>query len=477
VNGHVKAVRAGIAFEATDVVHPGTPHAFWTLRRVAGALGEQLISGPRLDDRALSGVTTDTRTMPQGALFVALRGENHDAHSLLTAARDAGAAAVVVERAEATVGLGIPVFVVRDTLIALGLLARAWRRTWGGTVVAVGGSNGKTSTKELLRAALSAGLHVHATAGNQNNLVGVPLTLLALPPHADVAVVEVGTNAPGEIAQLRAICEPDLAVVTSIGEEHLEGLGDLAGVLREEAAIFLGVPIAVVPASELELVERARAQAQQVITVGLTAGNVVPDAWSLDDEGRVRLLIGEHAMHLPVRGAHQAANSMLAVAVAQALGLSMERVGAALQAMPIPAMRGGWETIGDITLINDAYNANPPSMRAALTLLSQLGTGRQRVAVLGTMRELGAASDAQHDAVARDALSAGLDIIVAVGEFASAFHRVAPGDARVLSATDTEQAWQQLAPVLSRNALLLLKGSRGVRLERLLPSLTTWATS
>ncbi len=473
----MKSVRAGIAFEATDVVRPTTPHAFWTLRRVAGALGEQLVTGPRLDDRALSGVSTDTRTMSQGALFVALHGEHHDAHTMLTVARDAGAAAVLVERAEAAVGLGIPAFVVRDSLVALGLLARAWRRTWGGTVVAVGGSNGKTSTKELLRSAIGAGLRVHATAGNQNNLVGVPLTLLALPPHCDVAVVEVGTNAPGEIAQLRAICEPDIAVVTSIGEEHLEGLGDLAGVLREEAAIFPGVPIAVVPAGEADLVAHARTHATHVIRVGLDAGDVVPDAWSLDEEGRVRLLVGEHAMHLPVRGAHQAANTMLAIAVAQSLGVSMDRVGAALAQMPIPAMRGGWERMGELTLINDAYNANPPSMRAALTLLSQLGQGRQRVAVLGTMRELGAASDAQHDAVARDAIAAGLDIIVAVGEFAPAFQRVAPGDARVRSATDVEEAWSQLAPVLSRNALLLLKGSRGVRLERLLPSLTTWATS
>lgn len=473
----MKTVRAGIAFEATDVVRPHTPHAFWTLRRVAGALGEQLLSGPRLDDRALSGVSTDTRTMPQGALFVALRGENHDAHTMLAAARDAGAAAVVVERAEATVGLGIPVFVVRDTLTALGLLARAWRRTWGGTVVAVGGSNGKTSTKELLRAALSAGLSVHATTGNQNNLVGVPLTLLALPPHCDVAVVEVGTNAPGEIAQLRTICEPDIAVVTSIGEEHLEGLGDLAGVLREEAAIFSGVPIAVVPAGESDLVAQARVHATRVVTVGLTSGEVRSGAWSLDDQGRVQLQLAEHTFVLPVRGAHQAANSLLAVAVAQLLGLSMDRVGAALQAMSLPAMRGGWENIGDVTLINDAYNANPPSMRAALTLMSQLGQGRQRVAVLGTMRELGAASDAQHDAVARDALASGLDLIVAVGEFGPAFDRVAPNDPRVLAATDVEQAWQQLAPVLSRNALVLLKGSRGVRLERLLPSLTTWATS
>ncbi len=476
-------IRAGIEFEAVPAVRPVVPHPYWTLRRAAQAVGERLISGPRFDDRALSGIATDTRTLPAGALFVALRGARHDAHDWLAAARDAGAAAVMVERAEAAMGqdgarpLGLPVLVVDDTLIALGLLARAWRRAWGRTVVAVGGSNGKTSTKEMLRAALGARLVVHATSANENNLVGVPLTLLAVPAHADVAVVEVGTNMPGEIERLRAIAEPDIAVVTSLGEEHLEGLGDLAGVLREESAIFPHVPVAVVPDTEPELVAAAEAHARQVLRAGLDAGAVRADSWALDDEGRVRLVMDGDAITLPFRGAHQGANAMLALAVARTLGVPVSDAGAALARMPVPAMRGGWETIGGVTVINDAYNANPPSMRAALALLRQVGAGRQRVAVLGTMRELGAHSDTQHDAIARAALDAGADVIVAVGEFAAAFARVAPGDVRVLAAPDPEAAWERLAPVLAPDALLLLKGSRGVRLERLLPLLTTWATS
>ncbi len=477
------AIRAGIEFEATPAVHPATPHAFWTLHRAVQALDSQLITAPRFDHRALSGVSTDTRTLSHGALFVALRGPSHDAHDWLAQARDAGAAAVVVDRGEAAAGLGLPVIVVQDTLVALGQLARAWRRAWGGTVVAVGGSNGKTSTKEMLRAAIGARLDVHATEANHNNLIGVPLTLLAIPPHAQVAVVEVGTNTPGEIAQLRAICEPDIAVITSIGEEHLEGLGDLAGVLREEAELLRGVPMAVVPVHEEALITRARAPhtgAQRVMTAGVDAGDMCAQRATMQADGHMALRLHEVDFTVPMRGEHHGRNAMLALAVCALLDVPSDDAARGLSDMSAPAMRGGWETIGAVTVINDAYNANPPSMRAALALLRQVGHGRQRVAVLGTMRELGAHSDAQHDAIAQEAMLAladGVAIVVAVGEFAEAFARVAPGDARIMSAPDPEAAWTRLEPELARDAMVLLKGSRGVRLERVLPLLTSWATA
>jgi len=471
------AIRPGILVEGTPIVRPGAPHVWWTLRRAAASLGAQLVSGPRLDDRALSGVSTDSRRLPQGALFVALRGERFDAHDLLAAARDAGAAAVVVEDAERAVGLGLPVLVVRDTREALGALARGWRRAWGGTVVAVGGSNGKTSTKELLRAALGTRLTVHATSANENNLIGVPLTLLAVPPHAQVAVVEVGTNAPGEIAALRAICEADIAVVTSLGEEHLEGLGDLAGVLREESALIDRALLTVVPTSEPALHDAARARGAVVVRAGLADGEVQPQSWALDADGCVRLTLDDHTVTLPLRGAHQGSNAMLALAVARALGVPLRDALDGMARMPVPHMRGEWTQLGALTVINDAYNANPPSMRAALALLRAIGRGRARVAVLGTMRELGAQTASLHDAIAQDAMGSDFDLIVAVGEFADAFARVAPHAPHVITAMDADTVWPVLAPRLSRNAVLLLKGSRGVRLERLLPLLSTWATS
>ena len=194
----------------------------------------------------------------------------------------------MVSRPDQAAQLGVPVFAVPDTLVALGALARYRRRAWGNPVVAVAGSNGKTTTKELVRSALAPGSTCTRPTANYNNRVGVPLTLLAsLSDAADVAVVEIGTNAPGEVAILRDIAEPDVAVVTSIGEEHLEGFGSLNGVLAEESAVFRGVALAIVPASDRDLVMAAKGRARQVVTAGLETGDVRASSWHVDPTGRV----------------------------------------------------------------------------------------------------------------------------------------------------------------------------------------------
>jgi UDP-N-acetylmuramoyl-tripeptide--D-alanyl-D-alanine ligase len=188
-------------------------------------------------------------------------------------------------------------------------------------------------------------------------------------------------------------------------------------------------------------------------------------------------VVDDVRIELPLRGAHQAANAMLAIATARACGVPMADAAEGLARMPVPSMRGVWEQIGRLTLINDAYNANPASMRAALDLLAQVGEGRQRVAILGSMRELGAQEGAQHEAVARAALASPADLIVGIGAFVAAFTSLAPGDARVITDGSIDGAWAQLAPRLNPDALVLLKASRGMQLERLLPQLTTWATT
>ena len=463
---------AGIAFNPVPNVVADEPHAFWTLARVAQALGTGVRSS-----HALAGVSTDSRKLRKGDVFVALVGDNFDGHDFLQTARDNGAAALVVSNALAAVGLGLPVYVVRDTLVALGKLATAWRSAWGGPIVAVAGSNGKTSTKDMLRAALSATLSVHATAGNFNNLVGVPLTLLAIPQHAQIAVVEVGTNMPGEIAKLCDIVRPEMAVLTSIGEEHLEGLGDLAGVLREECDVFRGVQLAVVPAAYPDAVAIARTRAAQTVTVGLQHGDVVPTQWGLREDGAGWFSVGETIVQLSLRGEHQIANAMLVVAIAKACGVPLDTAGEALRSMPVPNMRGVWEQMGSATLLNDAYNANPASMRAALSLLSAVGEGKQRVAVLGSMRELGASAHAQHVAVARAALESKADVIAAVGDFAAAFAEIAPSDPRVIQSAAFDELWSLLQPRLNRDAVILLKASRGAKMERLVPFLSAWASA
>jgi len=420
-------------------------------------------------------VNTDTRTVARGNLFVALRGERFDAHEFLADAVAKGAAALVVSDAKPAASLGVPVFVVPDTTVALGLLGRYRRRAWGKTIVAVAGSNGKTSTKELTSAALGTRLAVYATRGNLNNHVGVPLTLLAIPDDADVAVVEIGTNHPGEVATLRALVEPDIAIVTSVGEEHLEGLGDLAGVLREESAVFAGVAVAIVPAGQPEIGSAARALAKSTVAAGLNAGDVRPDTWSIAPDGTGVLRFGEVEVRPPLRGEHNLRNAVLAIATARALGLSIDDASAGIARTPALPMRSAWMQIGAYTVINDAYNANPASARESLRMLAALDTQRQRVAILGSMLELGAAGPGLHDEIARLALGGPAQVVVGIGEFARALTAAAPNDGRVLTAADAPDVWPMLETRLARDAVILLKGSRGTRLERLIPLIEEFA--
>ncbi|MFL5637734.1 MAG: UDP-N-acetylmuramoyl-tripeptide--D-alanyl-D-alanine ligase [Gemmatimonadaceae bacterium] len=425
----------------------------------------------------VSAITTDTRKIAKGNVFVALRGERFDGHDYLDEAVRDGASAVVVSRVPRLNALGVPVFEVRDTLVALGALANYWRRAWGKTVVGVAGSNGKTSTKDLLKATLATRYLVHATTGNLNNRIGVPLSLLSLPPEADAAVIELGTSLPGEVAILRDIAEPDIALVTSIAEEHLEGLGDLAGVLREEAAVYERIDLAIAPSAQPEIAAAARGKARRVLVAGLDDNaDFRPTRWEIGSDGLGVIEIDGTAVRPPVRGLHNLRNAMLALAVARECGVSYADAAAGIAAMPQPKMRSAWEQVGDVTLINDAYNANPGSTRAAIELLKGTGSGRQRVIVLGTMRELGAASEQCHADIAGLALASGADIVAGIGEFAPALERHKQRD-RVITASDVDDLWPQLKAKLQRNAIILLKASRGVQLERLVPHLTNWATA
>ena len=448
---------------------------FWTLGRVAQALGDQIVGARPMGDQPLGAVSTDTRSVAPSDVFVALLGERFDAHDFLGDAVARGAGAVVVSDVSRVATLGVPVFVVADTVRALAALGTYRRRAWGGPVVAVAGSNGKTSTKALIVAALGPCFHVHATRGNLNNQIGVPMTLLAIPDGAQVAVVEIGTNRPGEVATLRAMVEPDIAVVTSIGEEHLEGLGDLEGVLREECAVYDGVALAIAPTDQPEVGREARIRATYVVEAGVEAGEVHAAAWGLSPDGRGWFTLGELRVQLPLLGAHNVRNALLAVAVARACGVSDADAAAGMSVVSQLPMRSALEPLGSLLVLNDAYNANPASVREALAMIDALETDRPRVVVLGSMLELGAHSDAMHDEIARRALASRADVIAGTGEFVRAFAAVAPGDDRVITAADVDAIWPTLRARLPPNTCLLLKGSRGARLERLIPKLREFA--
>lgn len=449
---------------------------FWTLDRVAQALEARATGDLPRGPSGLTGISTDTRAIAPGNCFLALAGERFDAHDFLDQAVASGAAALVVSRAPRAGTLTIPVYVVDDTLVALGDLARYRRRAWARRVVGVAGSNGKTSTKELLAGALGSAFTVHATRGNLNNRIGVPLTLLAIPDAADVAIIELGTSIPGEIAMLRSIAEPDVAVVTSIAEEHLEGFGSLEGVLREESEAVRDVACAVIPSHEHALEAIARHTARSVVTAGLDAGDVHASSWHLADDGSGVAVVDGVTVHSPLRGVHNVRNMLLAIAVAHELGVNTQDAARGIAGLTPPSMRSSWERIGDSLVINDAYNSNPGSAIAALEMLGA-APGDVKVAVLGTMRELGDSAQRCHDDVARAAIASDARVIAGLGDFADAFARVAPDDPRVVTAPDVDELWHALAPRLVPGATILLKASRGVRLERILPHLTSWATS
>jgi UDP-N-acetylmuramoyl-tripeptide--D-alanyl-D-alanine ligase len=248
--------------------------------------------------------------------------------------------------------------------------------------------------------------------------------------------------------------------------------------MREEASLLDGVATAIVPSGEPALVSESIRRARRTVTAGVGSGDVMAVAINLFADGTGSVTVDGGQIKIPLRGRHNLDNAMLALAVARECGVQINDAGAAITAMNVaamPSMRSAIEPLGEALLINDAYNSNPGSARAALALLKQVGEGRQRVAILGTMRELGAHAARAHAEVAREAMNSGATIVAGIGEFAAALQQVAPNDDRVVTANDIDDLWPKLQPRLAADAVILLKASRGVRLERLLPHLTAWA--
>jgi UDP-N-acetylmuramoyl-tripeptide--D-alanyl-D-alanine ligase len=439
----------------------------WTSDQVAQALGTR--APARL---TFSTVSTDTRHPIPDTLFVALKGERFDAHAFLARAKEQGAAGAVVRRGTAPVD-GLPYFEVGDTLGALGLLARARRRLLpaGSPVVAVTGSSGKTSTKEMIRAALATRWRVHATEGNLNNLVGVPLTILGAPDDTQALVIEAGASVPGEIPRLRDIIEPTIAVITNVGHAHVEGFGSLEGVMKEKLALLDGVALAVVGTEPPALAALARRHTRTVVAGRDSSAEVHPDAADLSDDGRPRITWAGRTITLPVPGFHQIDNAMIAVAVAREAGAQPAPALEALADVRLPGGRGELVQLGGLTVIDDTYNANPSSLRRAVEFGAWLAgrRGRPLAVVVGTMLELGPESARLHAEAAADITARKPELVAAVGEFVPAFAALGQ---RIIAAADAESLGPKLRVALKGNEIVLLKASRGVALERVLRHLS-----
>jgi UDP-N-acetylmuramoyl-tripeptide--D-alanyl-D-alanine ligase len=345
-------------------------------------------------------------------------------------------------------------------------------------VVAITGSSGKTSTKNLMAAALGAAKRVHATRGNLNNRVGMPLTLLAAPEDTEAVVLEMGTNEPGEIAVLAQVARPDVGVVTTVGESHLEKLGSLEGVLDEKLDLLRNLSSGgrcVVGDEPPALAARARSICPRLRVAGWSEradADLRAASAEVDVFGRYELRWRGERVTVPMVGRHSVSNAMLALAVADLLGVSPGDAARGLATAESGPLRGEVRRIGGLTVVVDCYNANPQSVRAALDVLEGQGATARRVAVLGTMLELGSESERLHREVLGDALERSIDLVVATGGFEPAAHDLGAVDRdRLVTAPDWQTAYPLLRARLAGDEIVLLKASRGVKLEGILPLL------
>lgn len=417
-------------------------------------------------------VCTDTRKLKPGDLFLALRGKNCDGNQFASSAIAAGAVAVVVDAV-----CDAPSLVVPDTRRALGQLAAAYRAEMEATVFGIAGSNGKTSTKEMLAAILRAQMETLHSEASFNNDIGVPTTLLALEPHHRAAVLELGTNHPGELAPLVNMAAPQFGLLTGIGREHLEFFKTLEGVAREEGVLGELLP----RGGKLFLYgddEWSHSIAQRsnapVITVGFGEAN----DWRVDgvevaENGtlfEVRAPSAEWSGRYttPLLGRHQAANATLAIAAAAELGLNVETIARGLAECPAPAMRLQLSKKNGVRWLNDAYNANADSVKAALETLASLEVKGKRYAVLGDMAELGDHAVSAHREAGEQA-AVTLDGLIAVGELAAitATAAIEAGLAKAEAVADVNEAASMLRDWLQSGDAVLLKASRAARLEQI----------
>jgi murE/murF fusion protein len=421
-------------------------------------------------DVAVTRVTIDSRSCAPGALYVAIRGHNHDGHAFCAAARDAGAVAFVVDH---DVGMS-PAIVVRDTRIAIGKLAAVHRAAWGGRLVAITGSSGKTTTKELARAALAVAATTHAGDGSLNNETGVPLTLLGLRAFHRYGIVEMGMRGPAQIEYLSQLASPDVAVVVNAGTAHIELLGTTDAIVRAKAEIWIGLRdggTVVRPAEDerLAVLARFHAPKARVVTFGdvdhadVRLAGYRPSPGTAGSDLQLDVFGERRELHIPLAGRHAAIDATAALAAAHAAGASIDEALAGLSRARPLAMRGEIADIAGRHVIIDCYNANPASMTAALRMLAERAVGADgaRVAVLGDMLELGRSAAAEHATIGALARELGVRV------FALGDHAAALGE----PVADPHAAAQRALAATRPGDWLLVKASRGMRLERVVAAM------
>lgn len=450
----------------------------WTLAQIAAVTQGRILGGAQAAEQVVNGLTTDTRAIAQGQLFVALAGERFDAHDFLAAAVQAGAAGLLVSD-EQRLPAGVPAVLVADTRLALGQLAAAWRAQFTLPLIAVTGSNGKTTTKEMIASILETAYPgaVLATRGNFNNDIGLPLTLLGLHAGHRAAVVEMGMNQPGEIAYLTQLARPTVALVNNAQRAHLQGMGDLAEIAREKGSIFTGLAAAGVAVFNADDAQSAVWQAQ-VDAAGqrplrFAVNQPAEVCGTLTQQGLDFLLAlqtpaGEAQLVLPVPGRHNAVNALAATAACLAAGIALPQVVAGLQSFRgVKGRLQRRQGQQGAQILDDTYNANPDSVRAGIDVLAS--TIGKKILVLGDMGEIGEGSHQCHDEIGGYAKSQGVDRLYALGEAsAQAVRNFGEGGRHFCNIDKLIAAVQK---ELAADTTVLVKGSRFMRMERVADAL------
>lgn len=425
----------------------------------------------------ITGVSTDTRTLRPGDLFFALRGAQYDGHGFLTEAFAAGAVAAVVEAtARVQVEATRPLLVVEDSVRALGELAHLYRTGFKIPVMAIAGSNGKTTTKDMIARVLHGRYTVLSTEGNLNNHIGVPQTLLRLNAKHEIALVEVGTNHPGEIAYLCRMLEPTHGMVTNVGKEHLEYFRNVEGVAREEGSLFAALrarkgSVAFVNVDDPLVLAHAK-DLKGKVSYGIAhaRADVQGTVRKYDRSGCARLQIRARgrktplSVHLKVPGEANAANALAAATVGLTFNVSAGRIRRALESFVATSKRMEVVRISGVTVLNDTYNANPDSMRAALNVLVQTSGKGKKIAVLADMLELGAHGAEEHARIGKTVADLGIHYLLTYGALAQQIHDGA-GMPLAVHYENKNILAEYLAELLSPGDVVLVKGSRGMKME------------
>jgi UDP-N-acetylmuramoyl-tripeptide--D-alanyl-D-alanine ligase len=437
------------------------------------------LSATRLElgnsDLAISHVSTDSRTIKPGDLFVALCGEHFDAHNFLEQVAKAGAAGALVSR-DPPPGLPQTFAILRaaDTLVAYQNLAANYRKTLPLKVLGITGSNGKTSTKDFAASILGRAFRVTKTEGNFNNHVGLPRTILEANRDHQFAVWELGMNHPGEIAALASIASPDAGIITNIGIAHIEFMGSREAIAQEKGALAEAIDpggFVVLNADDDfsgSIANRTRAR---VIFSGIDEGAIRAIEVQQTAGGcEFTIVEGAHRCRaqLPVPGLHMVQNAILAVAAGRAFGVSLEECAAGLVSAPLAKARLQIREIHGVQFIDDSYNANPDSMKAALRTLMELDVDGKRIAVLGRMLELGAESERGHREVGEAAATLGVDHLISIGNDTIALAAEQAGLENSAIAQDASDAAEMLNEIVGPGDLVLIKGSRSSRTELVL---------